>query len=204
MYFQMAWAQQCGALPHIAILPDAGQFRYDHSVISSSSPQGKSMIGSQMNVPQKLTTTQPFFREAGSLQSSSVCRIWYHSLPLGKVSVAIRKSINSPSTPKGARVVPFKIQSEGNGLRSLQMTADQLLFATHHLSLTNETVYAGSMGSFSARPPSRNHTWFTGGLPWKGLPGISDTIKCKPTKNHLLAGYTYCYLMLKATHLQIR
>ena len=60
MYFQMAWAQQCGALPHIAILPDAGQFRYDHSVISSSSPQGKSMIGSQMNVPQKLTTTQPF------------------------------------------------------------------------------------------------------------------------------------------------
>ena len=108
------------------------------------------------------------------------------------------------STPKGARVVPFKKQSEGNGLRSLQMTADQLLFATHHLSLTNETVYAGSMGSFSARPPSRNHTWFTGGLPWKGLPGISDTIKCKPTKNHLLAGYTYCYSMLKATHLQIR
>ena len=68
----MAWTQQCGALPHIAILPDVGQFRYDHSVISSSSPQGKSMIGSQMNVPQKLTTTQPFFREAGSLQSSSV------------------------------------------------------------------------------------------------------------------------------------
>lgn len=33
-----------------------------------------------------------------------------------------------------------KKQSEGNGLRSLQMTADQLLFATHHLSLTNETV----------------------------------------------------------------
>lgn len=29
-----------------------------------------------------------------------------------------------------------KKQSEGNGLRSLQMTADQLLFATHHLSLT--------------------------------------------------------------------
>lgn len=26
-----------------------------------------------------------------------------------------------------------KKQSEGNGLRSLQMTADQLLFATHHL-----------------------------------------------------------------------
>ena len=33
-----------------------------------------------------------------------------------------------------------KKQSEGNGLRSLQMTADQLLFATHHLSLTNDTV----------------------------------------------------------------
>ena len=85
MYFQMAWTQQCGALPHIVIQPNAGQFRYNHSFISSSSPQGKSMIGSQMNVPQKLTTTQPFFREAGSLQSSSVCRIWYHSLPLGKV-----------------------------------------------------------------------------------------------------------------------
>ena len=41
MYFQMAWTQQCGALPHIAVLPDVGQFRYDHSVISSSSPQGK-------------------------------------------------------------------------------------------------------------------------------------------------------------------
>lgn len=33
-----------------------------------------------------------------------------------------------------------KKQSEGNGLRSLQMTADQLLFATLHLPLTNETV----------------------------------------------------------------
>lgn len=33
-----------------------------------------------------------------------------------------------------------KKQSEGNCLRSLQMTADQLLFTTHHLSLTNETV----------------------------------------------------------------
>lgn len=33
-----------------------------------------------------------------------------------------------------------KKQAEGNGLRSLQMTADQLLFATIHLSLTNETV----------------------------------------------------------------
>lgn len=33
-----------------------------------------------------------------------------------------------------------KKQSEGNGLRSLQMTVDQLLFATHHLSLTNDTV----------------------------------------------------------------
>ena len=47
--------------------------RYDQSVISSSCPQGKSLIGSQMNVPQKLTTTQPFFNEAGSVQSSSVC-----------------------------------------------------------------------------------------------------------------------------------
>lgn len=84
MYFQMAWAQQCGALPHIAILPDAGQFRYDHSVISSSSPQGKSMIGSQMNVPQKLTTTQPFFREAGSLQSSSVCPDMIPQFTLGQ------------------------------------------------------------------------------------------------------------------------
>ena len=31
-----------------------------------------------------------------------------------------------------------KKQSEGNGIRSLQMTADQLLFATLHLSLGNE------------------------------------------------------------------
>lgn len=33
-----------------------------------------------------------------------------------------------------------KKQAKGNGLRSLQMTADQLLFATRHLSLNNETV----------------------------------------------------------------
>lgn len=33
-----------------------------------------------------------------------------------------------------------KKQAEGNGLRSLQMTADQLLFATLHLPLTNETA----------------------------------------------------------------
>ena len=38
-----------------------------------------------------------------------------------------------------------KKQSEGNGIRSLQMTADQLLFATLHLSLGNE----GSMVSLS-------------------------------------------------------
>ena len=31
-----------------------------------------------------------------------------------------------------------KKQSEGNGIRSLQMTADQLLFATFHLPLANE------------------------------------------------------------------
>ena len=31
-----------------------------------------------------------------------------------------------------------KKQSEVNGIRSLQMTADQLLFATLHLPLTNE------------------------------------------------------------------
>ena len=33
-----------------------------------------------------------------------------------------------------------KKQSEGNCIRSLQMTADQLLFATLHLPLTNETA----------------------------------------------------------------
>ena len=38
-----------------------------------------------------------------------------------------------------------KKQSEGNGIRSLQMTADQLLFATLHLSLGNE----GTMVSLS-------------------------------------------------------
>ena len=37
-----------------------------------------------------------------------------------------------------------KKQSEGNGIRSLQMTADQLLFATLHLSLGNEgTIVQG-------------------------------------------------------------
>ena len=36
-----------------------------------------------------------------------------------------------------------KKQAEGNGLRSLQMTADQLLFATIHLSLTNATTMVG-------------------------------------------------------------
>ena len=38
-----------------------------------------------------------------------------------------------------------KKQSEENGIRSLQMTADQLLFATLHLSLGNE----GTMVSLS-------------------------------------------------------
>ena len=33
-----------------------------------------------------------------------------------------------------------KKQSEENGIRSLQMTADQLLFATRHLSLDNEVT----------------------------------------------------------------
>ena len=33
-----------------------------------------------------------------------------------------------------------KKQPKGNGLRSLQMTADQLLYVTHYLSLTKETV----------------------------------------------------------------
>lgn len=36
-----------------------------------------------------------------------------------------------------------KKQSEGNGIRSLQMTADQLLFATLHLPLTNVTATVG-------------------------------------------------------------
>ena len=36
-----------------------------------------------------------------------------------------------------------KKQSEGNGIRSLQMTADQLLFATIHLPLANEGTTAG-------------------------------------------------------------
>ena len=38
-----------------------------------------------------------------------------------------------------------KKQSEENGIRSLQMTAEQLLFATRHLSLDNE----GTMVSLS-------------------------------------------------------
>ena len=36
-----------------------------------------------------------------------------------------------------------KKQAEGNGLRSLQMTADQLLFTTIHLPLTNATTMVG-------------------------------------------------------------